>query len=71
MTTAAIDLVLAQMRRGEVLTLGFESGQHVYRLLPCGRKVTERIALRVINRVDVEPRGDGLFADISQTYVAK
>jgi hypothetical protein len=57
---------------GEVLTLAFEAGEPVWRLMHSGRRISPRTAQHIINSADVQPSDDALFADAcSQTYTAR
>jgi hypothetical protein len=65
--------VLSAMRNeGEVLTLAFEDGKPVWRLMCSGRRISPRTAQLIINSADVQPSDDALFSDAcSQTYTAR
>ena len=65
--------VLHAMRvDGEALTLAFEDGKPVWRLMCSGRRISPRTAQHIINSADVQPSDDALFPDAcSQTYTAR
>ena len=65
--------VLSALRlEGETLTLAFEDGRPVWRLLSSGRRISPRTARHIINSVGVQSCGDTLFPDApAQTYRAR
>jgi hypothetical protein len=62
--------VLHAMRvGGEALTLAFEDGKPVWRLMCSGRRISAKTAQRVANCADVQSSDDALFSGMpAQTY---
>jgi hypothetical protein len=73
MNSGTKQAILRAMRDdGEVLTLAFEDGKPVWRLVLLGRRISARTARHIINSVGVQPCGDALFPDApAQTYTAR
>jgi hypothetical protein len=65
-------LLSAMRDESEALTLSFEEGKPVWRLLNSGRRISAKTAQHIVNRIDVQPSGDTLFPGAcSQTYTAR
>jgi hypothetical protein len=66
------EILRAMRDDGEVLSLTFEDGKPVWRLVLLNRRISARTARCIINSVGVHSRGDALFSDApAQTYAAR